>query len=90
MSPGGGAPAGGEELTEEHVRIVALVAQDWTDDRIARALGMSERTVRRRLREAERELGATSRLRLAVLAVKRGIVNGGPHDGRTRPRPEEG
>jgi DNA-binding CsgD family transcriptional regulator len=71
-------------LSDEHVRILTLLVEGWTDERIARELGISFSSVRRRLKEAADELGAASRVQLAVLAVERGIVS------RTARTPSEG
>ncbi len=68
------APASPSDLSPEEVRVVVLVAEGWTDQRIARELGVSVSTVRRRIRTASRALGAESRVRLAVLAERCGLV----------------
>ena len=44
------------------------------DEQIARELGLSLRTVRRRVAEVLDELGATSRFQAGVEAVRRGWV----------------
>ncbi len=60
MISGPGPSAPGEPLPEEVVRVVELVARGWTDDRIARALGVSVSTAKRRLRAAQESLGGRS------------------------------
>jgi DNA-binding CsgD family transcriptional regulator len=69
------APEPTDPLSEEQIRILTLLIDGWTDDRIARELGISFSSVRRRLKEAADELGAVSRVQLAVFAVERGIVS---------------
>jgi DNA-binding NarL/FixJ family response regulator len=44
------------------------------DEQIARALGMSVRTVRRRVADLMDELGADSRFQAGVEAVRRGWI----------------
>jgi DNA-binding NarL/FixJ family response regulator len=54
------------------VEVVRLLASGMTDEGIARHLGTSDRTVRRRVAEAMEVLGASSRLQVGVLAERRG------------------
>lgn len=70
---GSGVPE--TSLSPEHIRVLELVVEGWTDDRIARELGLSFSSVRRRLKEAARILGANSRVQLAVRAVEGGLVS---------------
>lgn len=67
-------PAAARPLTDDQVRVVELVARGLTDQQIARQLEVSQSTVQRRIREAARALGASSRTDLAVRAVARGVV----------------
>lgn len=62
-------------LSAEQIRIIELLAEDWTDLRIANHLGLSERTVRRRIRAAASALGVSSRLQLVVRATNRGLLS---------------
>ncbi len=61
-------------MSAEQISIVELLAEDWTDLRIANHLGLSERTVRRRIRAAASALGVSSRLQLVVRATKLGLL----------------
>lgn len=54
--------------------VLALVAAGATDEVIARQLGISPRTLRRRLRELFAELGASNRFHAGVEAARRGWV----------------
>ena len=66
-------------LTEEEVQILRLVAEGWTDNRIARELRLSRTTVHRRLHRVGEALHATSRINLVLRAVEAGII---PNPGR--------
>jgi DNA-binding NarL/FixJ family response regulator len=61
-----GTPAG--ELRQ----LAHLLAAGMTDSAIARQLGLSERTVRRRVKDLMDELGVDSRFPAGVRAVQRG------------------
>ncbi|MBD8609959.1 hypothetical protein IFT77_05635 [Frigoribacterium sp. CFBP 13729] len=54
--------------------LLAFVAAGATDDVIARQLGISPRTLRRRLRDLFDELGASNRFHAGVEAARRGWV----------------
>ena len=54
-------------FTDREAEVLALVAQGWTDRRIARRLGVSERAVRKRLATARDRVGAHSRAHAAAL-----------------------
>lgn len=62
-------------LSPDHIGVLELVVEGWTDERIARELGLSFSSVRRRLKEAAKILGANSRVQLAVRAVEGGLVS---------------
>lgn len=62
-SPGQGEPA-----------LLALLAEGRTVDVVARRLGLSERTVRRRLRALADELGVDSTIEVVVHAVRAGLI----------------
>jgi DNA-binding NarL/FixJ family response regulator len=63
-----------EPLSAQQQRIVALVAQGYTDKAIALRLGIAPRTVRDYLAEACRKVGAVNRVNLAYLSGVRGLV----------------
>lgn len=63
-------PAEGDD--EERGRLLALLTAGLTDEAIARQLGISIRTVRRRIRRMMDHLGAVSRFQAGLQAAKRG------------------
>ena len=62
------------EATQEELDILELLAQGYTDEVVARRLGLARRTYRRRLRSVMDRLGARSRFQVGVLAVRRGWI----------------
>jgi len=64
----------GRRLTDEARAILELVALGQNDVEIARRLGMSERTVRRRIEQIEDKLGVSNRYRAIYIAAKTGII----------------
>ncbi|MCG8917312.1 LuxR C-terminal-related transcriptional regulator [Actinokineospora sp. PR83] len=64
--------AGDRDLAERDRRIVTLMAAGATDDAIARRLGLSRRTVVRRVAVLQERLGATTRFQAGVQAAQRG------------------
>jgi len=62
------------ELTDQHRTTMRLLANGLTDERIARKLGVSLRTVSRLVSEIMRYLQADSRFQAGVLAVTHGLV----------------
>ncbi|GAA4557706.1 helix-turn-helix domain-containing protein [Planotetraspora kaengkrachanensis] len=74
-----GEPAEGEaqegtELAPEDRRLLALLSAGLKDDAIARQLGVSPRSLRRRLRHLLDELNAETRFEAGAQAVRRGLV----------------
>ena len=65
---------GGDVLTEEERRLVAMLSSGMTDEAMARAIGLSHRTVQRRLADLARRVGAEGRVQLGVQAARRGWV----------------
>jgi DNA-binding CsgD family transcriptional regulator len=59
---------------EDRERLLELLTAGLTDEVIARQLGISIRTVRRRIRRMMDELGAVSRFQAGLQAAKRGWV----------------
>lgn len=55
-------------------RLVTLMAAGLTDESIARELGVSERTVARRIAALQRDLGVQSRFQLGVQASRHGLL----------------
>ena len=54
-------------FTDREAEVLALVAQGWTDRRIAHRLGITERGVRKRVATARERVGAHSRAQAAAL-----------------------
>ncbi|TYL49945.1 response regulator transcription factor [Nocardioides sp. BGMRC 2183] len=64
----------GWEPAAEDLAILRLLAEGFTTDVIAGRVGLSERTVRRRLRQTADELGLDSSIEVVVHAVRRGLI----------------
>lgn len=64
-------PADSDSVTEDDLRILALLAAGATDDAIGRATGRSMRTVQRRIRELMNLVGAQTRFQLGIAATNR-------------------
>jgi DNA-binding NarL/FixJ family response regulator len=62
------------ELTDQHRTTLRLLANGLTDERIARKLGVSLRTVSRLVSEVMRYLDADSRFQAGVLAATHGLL----------------
>lgn len=60
--------------TTDDVRILRLLSEGHTTDVIARHVGLSERTVRRRLRTLADEIGVDSTIEAVVYAVRSGLI----------------
>ncbi|MCR1784291.1 LuxR C-terminal-related transcriptional regulator [Nocardioides carbamazepini] len=56
------------------LEILSLLARGLTIDAIARRIGVSDRTVRRRLRTVADELGVDSSIEAVVHAVRTGLI----------------
>jgi DNA-binding NarL/FixJ family response regulator len=67
-----GQPVGDGELTEGERALIRLLAAGMKDEAVARHLGVSLRTLRRRVSELQERLGAASRFQLGVRAAQRG------------------
>jgi DNA-binding CsgD family transcriptional regulator len=63
-------------LTSQEQAVLTLLAEGWTDDVIARKLGVSVRTSRRITAELTARLGARSRFQAGARAVERGWIKG--------------
>jgi len=71
---GAAKPGGTHPLDETELDILARVARGDTDRRIATALRVSERTVRRRLHMIFSKLGVASRIQAGIYAAKIGLA----------------
>ncbi|WP_238431306.1 helix-turn-helix domain-containing protein [Streptomyces cavernae] len=69
-----GQPADDDELPESERTLIRLLAAGMKDEAVARHLGVSLRTLRRRVSELQERLGAASRFQLGVRAAQRGWV----------------
>ncbi|MDQ6687569.1 MAG: helix-turn-helix domain-containing protein [Actinomycetota bacterium] len=69
--PGPGEPRGAGPTTTRALLLERMAAGD-KDEQIARKLGLSLRTVRRRIAEVQAQLGAANRFQAGVEAVRRG------------------
>jgi len=83
---------GGPQLSEEDEDLLRLLAAGFKDEAIARQLGITSRTVSRRLADVMREFGVSTRFQLGLLLARQGGLAapnqlGGGCDYRgTRPR----
>jgi DNA-binding NarL/FixJ family response regulator len=69
-----GQPVGEGELAEGERTLIRLLAAGMKDEAVARHLGVSLRTLRRRVSELQDRLGAASRFQLGVRASQLGWV----------------
>ncbi|MQY16156.1 hypothetical protein SRB5_63490 [Streptomyces sp. RB5] len=69
--PSDGLPGRAREILE-------LMTTGLTDDSIARALGISRRTVQKHVTELAATLGARTRFQIALIAVERGLITRRP------------
>ncbi|MET8506535.1 helix-turn-helix domain-containing protein [Streptomyces sp. NPDC004787] len=72
---GAAAERGGDGLSEQQRAALRMLATGMKDEKIARSLGVSLRTVSRMLSELMQELGATSRFEAGVRAVRMGWLD---------------
>ncbi|MET9952894.1 helix-turn-helix transcriptional regulator [Streptomyces sp. NPDC006339] len=73
--PGAAAERGGDGLSEQQRAALRMLATGMKDEKIARNLGVSLRTVSRMLSELMQELGATTRFEAGVRAVQMGWLD---------------
>ncbi len=64
-----------DELTERELDVLRLVARGWTNARIAKELGIAERTVAYHLENVLRKLEVSNRTEAAVKATRRGWLD---------------
>ncbi|MFF7888112.1 response regulator transcription factor [Streptomyces sp. NPDC007896] len=69
-----GQPVSDGELTEDERTLTRLLAAGMKDEAVARHLGVSLRTLRRRVSDLQERLGAASRFQLGMRAAQRGWV----------------
>lgn len=68
------APIPDDEEVAERERLLGFLAAGCKDETVARLLGLSVRTVRRRVAELMAEYEVSTRLQLGVEAVRRGVL----------------
>ncbi|OQO92977.1 LuxR C-terminal-related transcriptional regulator [Saccharomonospora piscinae] len=64
----------GDRLAERDVELLRLLATGLPLDAVARRVGLSERTVRRRVRGACDRIGVSTRIEAVVWAVRQGLL----------------
>lgn len=69
------ASAGAAALTPRQAQVLALVAQGRTDKEVARALGLSPRTVEMHMAHAMQALGCRSRAQAVQVALRHGLLD---------------
>ncbi|WP_111865214.1 LuxR C-terminal-related transcriptional regulator [Actinomadura craniellae] len=69
-----GAAEAEPPLSDVQRTILQLLAQDMTDERVARRLGMNVASVRRHVSDIRKELGAANRFAAGAAAARRGWV----------------
>lgn len=69
------APPAGEPLAEDDRRLIELLVLGLKDDAIARQLGLSTRTMRRRMKHLMDELGVRNRFQAGIQATRRGWIS---------------
>jgi len=72
--PAGGSPR--DELTPREREVLALIARGLSNKRIARELGVSEKTVKTHIGHLLAKLGVTDRTQAALRAVQSGLIAG--------------
>lgn len=63
-----------EPLDDFELRLLALIAEGHGVRRVARALSISESTLRRRMGVVQRKLGANGRTNAVYVGAKRGLI----------------
>ena len=74
-TPVGANPPGGKAMPEGRKSVLTLLAQGYTDERIASSTGMSKTTVHRHVKAIMQELDADSRFAAGAAAQRRGWLN---------------
>jgi NarL family two-component system response regulator LiaR len=64
------------DLTRREREVLGLIARGLSNKRIARELGVSEKTVKAHVGHVLAKLGVTDRTQAAVLAVRSGLAEG--------------
>ena len=72
----------GPPLTRREHEVLALLARGYANKRIARELGVAEKTVKAHVGHVLAKLGVSDRTQAALVAVQRGLVSGSDPAGR--------
>ncbi|WP_432589248.1 helix-turn-helix domain-containing protein [Streptomyces sp. HD1123-B1] len=67
-------PAPGVDLSEEDIRLLGFAAAGFTDEVIARKVGVNKRTIERRMRRIMDTLGAQTRFQAGLQASRKGLL----------------
>lgn len=83
------APAGSEQcspfhLSRRQIEVLGLLGEGLSNKLIARALGISDHTVKQHIQCVLAELGAASRLQAVIYAHRRGLL---PFNSASTPSP---
>jgi non-specific serine/threonine protein kinase len=70
----------GDALTVREQQVAGLIAQGYTNRRLAAALGITERTAEVHARNIREKLGFTARAQIAAWAVEHGLYRTSPRD----------
>ncbi len=65
---------GAATLSPEHIELIRLLVTDLPASAIASRLGVTDRTVRRRVQRLCDHLGVNSRVEVIIWAVRHGVV----------------
>lgn len=76
--PAAAGPAALRRLTPREAEVLALIAEGLTNRRIARRLGVAEKTVKTHVSNVLAKLGLGDRTQAALYAVRHGVAGGPP------------
>ena len=79
----------GDPVDDEEIEVMRLIAEGLKDHAIARRLGVSVVTVRRRAQRFRTRIGASNRIQAVALAASRGLLYPDPVDERESGVPPE-
>jgi NarL family two-component system response regulator LiaR len=74
-------PGDGDQLTRREREVLELIAAGRSNKRIARELGIAEKTVKTHVGHVLAKLGVSDRTQAALLAVQQGLVGGAARSG---------
>ncbi|WP_374700260.1 LuxR C-terminal-related transcriptional regulator [Arthrobacter sp. JCM 19049] len=62
-------------LEDDEVQILRLLAAGQKDESVARVLGVSVRTIQRKIQSMQRSFGAASRFQLGAISARHSLVD---------------